>query len=240
MRHIFILTIVLTLLALGCNTTPRSPTPTVTPTPTPTPALTAQQIIQQASANTQALNSFHFELEQTGGTPIAMGLALLGASGDIVRPGKTRMTISASFSNMSLKVQVITVGDKTYMTNPLSGQWELLPVEFNAVKLFDPDTGLKAIMAGMTSLSRLPDEDVSGVACYRLRGMLLSGDLRAITSGSAVEGISVPTDVWIGKSDSWPRQVKVTGTVVQGEQSDISRTLRFSNFNQQVSIEAPF
>jgi len=228
MKYILPITILLVLLVLACG-----------PKQKPTPTLTAQEVVQRCVASMEDLDSFHFELEQSSGSPIAMGLELVSASGDIARPGRLKLHISATMGSMALEVDIITVGEKTYMTNPLSGQWEPLPTEFNAIKLFDPDTGIRAIIGGITSLTKLADEEVSGTACYHIKGTLDSSKLRPITCGAALEGVPIDTELWIGKEDFLLRQVRIKGQITEGEEPEIVRTLRLSQFNQPVSIELP-
>jgi lipoprotein LprG len=130
------------------------------------------------------------------------------------------------------------VGDVTYMTNPLTGQWELLPTEFRALSVFNPNTGIAAIMRSIADLTKLSDEEVEGVLYYRLRGSIDSGDLRPIT-GSSVEGVAIHTEVWIGKEDFLVRLIKLEGKITEAEVLGIVRTLKLSNFNEEVSIELP-
>lgn len=206
--------------------------------PSPAP-LTASQIIGKSSEKMQAINSFHFALDQVGGgTPIAMGIEMKKAYGDVVRPDKLKMTISGTISGMSLEVQMITVGGVMYMTNPLSGKWELPPAEFKVLSVFDPNTFIAAVMKDVTGLTELNDEESAGVICYHLSGSINSDDLSAIT-GSSVKGVAINVEVWIGKEDLLVRNIKLAGKITETEVPGIVRTLNFSNYNEVVSIELP-
>ena len=210
--------------------------PAATPTETP---LTALEIIDKSSEKIQGISSFHFVLEQVGGgTPVAVGLEMNKAVGDVARPDNLKMTISGTAVGMFLEVQIVSVGEVMYMTNPLTGQWELLPTEFRALSVFDPDTGVAAIMRGLADLTKLNDEEVDGVLGYRLRGSIDSGDLDPIT-GSSVEGVTIDAEVWIGKEDFFVRLIKLEGKITESEVPGIVRTLKLSNFNEEVSIELP-
>jgi hypothetical protein len=208
------------------------------PAATPT-SLTASQIIDKSSQNTQNINSFHFALDQTGGgTPIAMGIEMQKASGDVVRPDKLKMTIDGTYSGMALEVQMITIGGVIYMTNPLSGAWETPPAEFDILKVFDPNAFIASVMRDITGLTKLTDEESGGVICYHLSGSISSDDLSAIT-GSSVKGVAINIEIWVGKDDLLLRTVKLTGKITETEVSGIVRTLSLSNFNESISIELP-
>jgi hypothetical protein len=206
------------------------------PAPAPLPA---SEIISQSSEKMEAVNSFHFVLDQVGGgTPIAMGLEMTNAIGDVVRPDRMKATISGKLSGMFLEVEIITVGEDIYMTNPLTGKWELLPVQFSILEVFDPNTGIAAIMKGMVDLARLDDEKIEGVSCYHLSGSIASDELRPITVTS-VEGVAIPIEVWIGEEDFLVRHIKLEGKITESEVEGIIRTIKLSSFNEEVSIEVP-
>jgi lipoprotein LprG len=199
----------------------------------------APDVIALSSAEMQTLNSYHFVLDQVGGgTPIGMGVEMKAAEGDIVKPDKLITTITGSFAGMTLEVQVISVGGVMEMTNPLTGKWETPSATFNVLSLFDPNTGVAAILKGLSGVSKLADAQTGGVLCYHLSGSVKSEDLAAIT-GSSVAGTSIDTEVWIGKDDLFVRQIKLTGQITSSEVKGIVRTLSLSSFNNLITIELP-
>ena len=207
-------------------------------TTTPAP-ITASEIIASSSEQMQSIDSFHFELEQEGGgTPIAMGLEMTSAVGDVARPDKLQTTISGTVAGMFIEVQIINIGEDIYMTNPLSHKWELLPAQFSILKVFNVNTGIGAVIKGIKDLARLDDGEVDGVPCYHLSGSIESETLRPITITS-IEGASIPIQIWIGKDDFLPRSISLEGKITEAEAEGIVRTLTLSNFNAAVSIEAP-
>jgi lipoprotein LprG len=107
-----------------------------------------------------------------------------------------------------------------------------------ALSVFDPNTGVAAIIRGMTNVTKLDDEEVDGVPSYHLRGRIDSGDLSSIT-GSSVIGVAIDTEIWIGHEDFFVRLIKLEGKITESEVPGIVRTLRLSNFNEEVSIELP-
>jgi len=205
---------------------------------TPTP-LSASEIISKSSDKMEAINSFHFVLDQVGGgTPIAMGLEMTNAVGDVVRPDRLKATISGKLSGMFLEVQIVSVGEEMYMTNPLTGKWELLPTQFSVLKVFDPNTGIASIMKGVVDITKLSDEEVEGAICYHLSGSIDSDELRPITV-SSVPGVTIHIEVWIDQEDFLVRHIRLEGKITETEVEGIIRTLKLSNFNEEVSIEVP-
>ncbi len=234
MKIIAIIGILLLLLVVACGKDDDTP-PTVT-----VPSLTPEEIVAQASPMMDTLTSFHFDLSQTGGgTPIAMDLEMTGAYGDIAPPDKLRMTISAKWGNMYVETGLITVGEITYMQNPLNDKWEELSDDFKAVTLFKPETGIKAVMESVTSLSLLDEQTFGGVLCFHLKGTIQSEVLDAIAVGHAAEGLPVDVDFWIGIDDLLLRKVVFDGQICEDENQGIVRTLVVSDFNEPSNIELP-
>ena len=234
---IALLTIVI-LVFPGCNQSaaPSSPAPTQVPSPT---ALTPAEIISQAGEKLGSISSFHFVLDHNGGgTPISGGIEMTKADGDVVKPDKLKMTITGAAMGMTIEVQLITIGDQTYMTNPFTSQWDLLPNDFKVLSVFDPNSGIAAILKGLNNPNKLNDEPIQGVNCYHLSGGIDSGKLSSIT-GSSVQGVNIATEVWVGKDDFWPRQFKLDGKITDTEKPGIVRTLSLSAFNSPVSIVSP-
>ncbi len=237
MKYSYIALAVLSCLCLillpACAKTASTP---ATPSPTP---LSAAQVLDSGSQKLEAAGSFHFALDQVGGgTPIAMGIEMTKASGDLVKPDKLKTVIVGTAAGFSIQVQVITVGGATYMTNPLSGNWELLPSTFQVLSVFDPASGVAAIMKEIAGAVRLADEDLGGTLCYHLSGDVDSSKLAAI-AGSSAQGVTIKAEVWIAQSDFLPRQIKLTGKITATEKDGIVRTLTFSAYNEDVKIEKP-
>ncbi|MFC2028020.1 LppX_LprAFG lipoprotein [Chloroflexota bacterium] len=234
MKNLVLVGIVLLLLAVACSKDDETP-PTVT-----VPSLAAEEIIAKASPMMDTLSSFHFDLSQNGGgTPIAMDLEMNGAWGDIAPPDKLKMTISATWGNMYVETGLITVGEITYMQNPINDKWEELSDDFQAVTLFKPETGIKAVMESVTNLSLLGEQTFGGVLCYHLKGTILSEVLDAIAVGHAAEGLTVDVEFWVGIEDLLLRKVVFDGQICEDENKGIIRTLVLSDFNKSVTIELP-
>lgn len=234
MKTLIIIGIVALLLLVACDKDEDTP-PTVT-----VPSLTPDEIVAKAAPMLDSVTSFHFDLSQTGGgTPIAMDLEMTAAYGDTIPPHKLSMTIEATWGNMFVETGLVTVGETTYMQNPLSNKWEALSDDFQAVKLFSPETGIKAVMESATDLSMVDQQMFDGVLCYHMKGSILSEVLDAIAVGHAGEGMPVDVEFWIGIEDLLLRKVILDGQIHEEENQDIVRTLIVSDFNEPIDIELP-
>lgn len=209
----------------------------------PSPDLTASEIVDRAAEKMETVDSFHLELKQVGGTtPIAMGLEMSKAAGYVVRPDKLKGEITATAMGLPIRVEYITVGNTTFLTNPLTGKWEPFPSEFSAADIFDPDAGIVAILTGMTNLSRLEDQKMAGFACFHIEGNVTSDDLYPIIrlfTLSYLEGVNIAAEVWLDREDFLVRRIRLEGQITPDESPGIIRTLTFSDYDKSVEIELP-
>ncbi|MFC2059103.1 LppX_LprAFG lipoprotein [Chloroflexota bacterium] len=207
-----------------------------------TSSLTAREIIDRSCIEMEEVNSFGFDLTHDGGgTPIIIGLDMTQAAGMIVKPDRLQATVSATMLGMFFEFEVITIGEATYITNPLSKEkeWQPLSSDFKGVELFDPDAGVIAIMKGLADVSRLDDEKAAGVNCYKLKGSIDSGTLISIFGSTVLEGVAIAIEVWIGSEDLLVHQITFEGQITESEEPGIIRTLKLSDFDKPVTIEIP-
>ena len=208
------------------------------PAPTPTP-ITPRGILDRAAARMDKVNSMHFELAQEGGgTPLMLGLEMKRADGDVVRPDKLQVLINTTFMGMAVDVKLTTVGDQTFITNPLTRRDEPITSDFKVLSVFNPDTGIKAVLEAMNELSQREDEQLDGRACYRIGGKVPSKTLQPFTL-NFVEGAVADAEVWVDKQDFVVRQAKFTGRLIPQDQPTMVRTLKLSRFDENIDIKLP-
>ena len=201
--------------------------------------MTTADILTKSYDSMQAAKSFHFTMvHDTSGTPISKDILMTKLAGDIVSPDKLQATIDGTYASTAIEVKLVTVSGKTYMTNPISGIWEVAPDSFKVLSVFDPGTGVAAIIKGLTDASNLGDEKVGKTQCYHLSGNVLSETLAPLT-GTTATGVKIGTEVWIDQKTFLVQQVKLTGKITDSETDGITRTLNFTNYNKNIDIELP-
>ena len=128
------------LLALAISVTACTPAePTSTPTPSPTPPPSAEAILAASGERMAALDSFRFRLShENGGTPLAIGLVVTDVEGDVVKPDGLRVSLGATFSGFFVELKLVAVEGVTYMTDPVTQEWEIQEAGVNPLAFFDP------------------------------------------------------------------------------------------------------
>jgi hypothetical protein len=181
------------------------------------------------------LDSFQFSLEHpSGGTALLSNLLIQRAEGRVMKPDKLFTEFSGSFGGFVIKTGVITLGDDSYMTNPLSGEWESVPAEVSPLGFFDPRRGIAAIMAQLVGVRLVPD----GRGVYRVDGELAAEALAPLL-GATVEGAIIAAELTIDADNLYLLEATLDGRVTSGEPDGTVRVIKLSRFNEAFSIEAP-
>lgn len=198
----------------------------------------AHTLIKQAQAAIQKVTSYHFNLNVdnpgTGGT-----LVIKTADGDIVVPDKLKANANVLVLGNIVQVQLITIGSNQYVTDPLTNRWQRTTGLLDPRTLSDSNTGVAAILGHMQNLSTPVDANVDGRPCWSIDGTLDAKYLAVITGGGAPSGSTVKVTTCIGKSDSLPYLIKMTGVAASGDTAQTVRTFKLSKFNETLTITAP-
>ena len=210
--------------------------------PSPTPQLTAKQIAQQASAKMLMIKTLHFTMDLQGRSKVIdpLGaLVLRHAEGDLASPDKAQSKIKVAISGLIVEVRAIGIGDKQWMTNPLTQRWEPLPANwgYNPAVLFDGQKGIPSLLSRVENLQRIADENYEGKLHYRLTGKIVGKEVAPFT-GYMITGSDVSFTMWIGADDFIIRKIIIT----EKDANDPVATewvMTLSAFDKPVNIEAP-
>jgi lipoprotein LprG len=230
-RVLSLFVVALSFMSCGGNSTPE---PTATPVPTPTP-VNVETLLRDAGAATAALDTFHFLLEHnTGGTPLAPNLTVTEAKGDVVNPDGISTEFAGTLGAFAVRSSLITLGDESYMTNPLTGAWESVPKEVSPLGFFDPQSGIGAMMTQVQNPTLLS----SGKDEIRVGGALPVEALKSLL-GDAAQGTTVDSELTIDARTLFLTEAILRGRVTATEPDGVVRTITLSKFNQPLSIVAP-
>lgn len=218
--------VLLFLLLAACNTDNTPPTPT------------AQQLISRAQAAIQKVTSYHFNLvvDNPGS---GSSLVIKSADGDIAVPDKLKANADAVVLNNIVKVQIISIKDKQYITDPITGQWITTTELLDPRTLSDPQKGVVAILGHIQNPSTPTNSKVDNTDCWNINGRLDTRYLTGITGGGEPAGSTVAITTCIGKSDNLPYLIRINGVAIKGDTDKTVRTFKLSKFGEALTIVAP-
>lgn len=203
------------------------------------PELTAPEIMQKSSDGLAKATSAHFVLSSTNGMmAIGTGLAAKSIEGDVVQPNRLKGTATSTFGRVTVQIGFVIIGSDQFITNPITKQWQKVPGSQSAPNLLDPNQGAPAALKQATDLKKLANESVNGVDCYHVSGRIAASLIAGLV-GAPGSSAQLASDIWVATSDFLPRRITLNGPVTANEPPEIQRTLDLSDYNEQVSIEAP-
>lgn len=228
-------TLVLLLLA-GCGGG------TTAPTATPEPDLTPAQILERTSRRLAETPTVHFELAVAGDTFVdsANTIRLLTASGDLERPDRVATTFKVEVAGRTVSLQLITIGDKSWTTNILTGAWGPAPFEFQyqPTVLFDNQSGIGPVMGRVSDVSRLPDEEIGDRKVYRLQARVDQDVIGPLTYYT-IKGKPVTVDLWIDQQNDNLLRATMSESAAADRPHPATWTLDLSKHGDKVTIAPP-
>ena len=226
------------LAVMSCSSSTDTPGPTPTgvlpPIPTATP-VNPRALLDASGRVMEGLDSFYFRLtHRSGATPLAGNLVIDEAEGAVVKPDRISAEFSGSFGGFAINSGLITLGDLSFMTNPLTRKWESVPPEVSPLGFFDPRRGIAAIMSRIVDPTILPGGD--GV--YRVAGRLPAEALRPLL-GSALRDATVDVVLTLDAEALYLLEAVIDGRVTPAEEDGVVRVITLSRFNEPFAIEPP-
>ncbi|MFM9108951.1 MAG: LppX_LprAFG lipoprotein [Chloroflexota bacterium] len=220
-------------LAAGCG----GGAPVAVPGPTETP----ESILAAASKRLAETPTVGFALDIEGDTFIdgAGTIRLLSASGDLARPDRVRTEFKAEVLDRAITLQLITIGEQTWLTNIIDGSWGPAPVEFayRPDVLFDTQDGLGPVMGRVTGVTREQDEDIDGRRAYHLTAQVPQEVIGPLTYNT-IQGSPVKVDLWIDQATGDMLRARLSEPPQEGKTPAVW-TLELMRHGKEVRIEPP-
>ncbi len=234
----------LLLMLAGCGGAGATATPAPTPTLTPIPDPAA--ILARAAERVAAAESLSFALEHpAGSTQLSPGLLLTRASGVANQPDRFRIKLELETAGSFVELEVIGIGDETWMTNLFSGQWEAaaaavpVPVRFdNAGQMFAD------IIAGvenpqLAGTERVEDGDGGSYAAWRIQGTMPGAALAVVLPGTTLAAAAIPVTVWADQDETRLPRLELRGPLAAGDLPEVARVLTLELREPAAEIVAP-
>jgi len=157
-------------------------------------ALDPAPILARAVVAMTEVTSARFEMTHAGAQVTVEGLAFESAVGRYAAPASAEAVLRVRAGDLVVEMGTISVGERTWLTNPLTGRWEELTpgTGFNPAVLFDPEVGWVALLTDLTDVAFVATEG----GTHHLAATVPSVRLEALTAG-LVPGQSAPMDLWL-------------------------------------------
>ena len=204
------------------------------------PKPTTAQLLASLQKNFRAAHAFHVTMQVQNPGPVTQNqIQIRTANGDVSMPDKVKAQATVIMSGQSLTVNLISVGDNQFITDPVTGQWRVIKGVLDPRTLTNPDTGIISVVSKVQQVSQPVSDVVDGNPCWRIMGQLDAKDLAFFTGGGVPAGTMLQTVACIGKGDALPYYVSVMGQAATGDTPQTTRVFTMSNYNENITIAVP-
>ena len=186
---IFALFLASALLFTGCSL-PWQHSNAVANSPKPT----TKQLIAASQKNFFNVSAFHVTMQVNNpGKALADRVQILNANGDVVMPDKVKAQATVILSGQSVTVNLISIANNQFITDPITGQWRVIKGLLDPRTLTSRDTGIASLVGKVQNISQPADDTVNGVPCWRVTGQLDAKYLAFFTGGGVPSGTMLQT-----------------------------------------------
>jgi hypothetical protein len=156
-------------------------------------------------------------------------------------PGDSDTTYTVKQGDLAISLEVVIVGGHVYLHLPFSTYQELQGAQAAAVpdlaKLFDPTTGLPAIIPAGRNLSDAGADKVDGVDVEKIDATYSADQVHRMFAELS-SSVDVKAVVWVGISDHLIRKAQLDGAFGDGGK-EAAVEVDISGFNAAVNIAPP-
>lgn len=230
MRRLAPLLIAVLLVAAGCDDDPAAPSTTTTTTLAPT----AEEILAEAAVTMESVDTLRYDIELSGAPITLLGVELRGAEGEYAAPASSQAVLRAAIGGLTIELGTIAIGETSWLTNPLSGEWDEYTGSraFNPAIIFDPELGWRPLLTTDINQPRLL-ETTGDV--YRLTGTTDPGRVEVLTAG-LVDAQPVDLVLEINRASGVVTRMDFA---TLGDEGETMWALQLSDFGTEVSIGPP-
>lgn len=224
--------LVLALVAGSCG---GNDTPTSTLPPEP------DSVLQAASAAMGSVDYVRFRIERSGAPVYIDPLDTLNfsiAEGQFAAPSSANAVVTLAVGNINAQIGAIAIDGTTWLTNPITGEWEDAPegYEFDPATLFDPELGWRPLLGGgLSEVEWVGEVTRNNQSRYQIRAQADPERVAVILAG-LIRKQPVELNMWIEPSTGYVREAELS-TVHEGQTSDWY--IEFTEFGEPVDISPP-
>jgi hypothetical protein len=200
-------------------------------------------ILQAASVRLADTPTVRFKLKIDGKTYIddANAIQLLEAEGDLVRPDR----VFASFKikvlgAVTANINLITVGDRYWSTDLISGRWVEAPPEFtyDPKTLFDDENGIGPVMDKVKDPVLIGEEELDDRKTWHIQALVPQEIIGDLTSNT-MDGEPITVDLWIEKDTSDLLRAQLAEPKDGDKEDPATWTLDLHDHGAEFTIEPP-
>lgn len=205
------------------------------------PPVDPARTLRDAATAMAKLNTLSADLKFTKGAITFQGFTLVRARSAVRLPSDSDTTYTVKQQDLAISLEVVIAGGHVYLHLPFSRYQEMTGTQAAAIpdlaKLFDPATGLPAIIPAGRNLGYAGTESMGGVDTQKINATYSADQLHSLLAQLS-SSVDIKAQVWVGASDHLIRKAILDGAFGDGGK-EASVEVDISGFNAAVNIAPP-
>lgn len=212
------------------------------------PDLPPGEIVTLSAERMSGLEGFEFTIERSGESAfldIDETISFRRASGKFQYPDKVVASVRVIAPGLVTEVEIISIEGTQWETNLLTNEWQVSDPKysFNPAVLFDPDTGLQAVLQsdleGIELLGFEELEEVPGLPLISISAIMRGAQAYYLTYGM-IDPELLAVNLWIDPRTYDLHRVVIIDPMDDGEVEDTVWQIDFWNFGEVFEITPPY
>ena len=199
------------------------------------------KILRDSATAMAALKTATATLKVTKGAISIQGFALTSAKTSVRMPSDSDTVYTVKQQDISFALQVVIASGHVYLHIPFSQFREVTGPEAaafpNMAKLFDPATGLPAVIPAGTNKKYVGSEQLDGRTVDHVSATYSADQVRGLLA-ELNSSSPVSANIWVSTSDHLIRKAVLDGKFGDGGKEAVVE-VDISNFNATVTISSP-
>lgn len=205
------------------------------------PTVDAAQTLRDTAGAMAKLKTVSATLKFTQGAITFQGFTLVGAKASVRLPGDSDAIYTVKKQDISIQLEVVIATGHVYLHVPFSTFQELTGTEAAAMpdlaKLFDPTTGLAAILPAGRNVKYIGQEKINNVDALKISATYSADQVHGMFA-QLTSNVDVNADIWVGASDHLIRKAVLNGAFGDGGKP-ASVEVGITGFDAPVNISPP-
>jgi hypothetical protein len=197
--------------------------------------------LRSAATAMAALSTVKADLKFTKGAITFQGFTLVEAKASVRLPRDSDTVYTVKQQDLAIGLEVVIASGHVYLHLPFSSYQELTGAQASAIpdaaRMFDPATGLPAMIPAGRNLKYAGSSKVGSTDAYEVDATYSADQLRSLLAQLDSNG-DVHAQIWVGTSDHLIRKAVIDGPFGDGGKN-ASVEVDISAFNAAVNISAP-
>ncbi len=201
----------------------------------------AAKVLRDGAAAMSKLKTVSATLKLTKGSVSLQGFTLVSAKTAVRLPSDSDTIYTVKQQGVTIGLEVVIAGGHVYLHVPFSTLQEVTGPEAAAfpdmAKLFEPTTGLPAVIPAGSSPKYVSTDQVAGASAYQVSTTYTPEQVRSLLAQLNSSG-PVAARVWVDTTNHLIRKAVLTGAFGDGG-LDAAVQVDISGFDSAVTITSP-